>query len=215
MPYGRKTKKKTCSSYGGTRKQRGGLFGKLKGLVSKANQKLDAAQSAIANHSLTEKLTTATAKKVTEAKAAAAAVANHPQVRNLSEFAANKINAGVAILSQHKQNMMESKVTQGLKDKATKHLDNLKKHVDNAHTIVKNKVQTVCKSVAPKPNADEGIEMTKMGGRKKKRGHKKRHATKKRGHKKRGHKKSHKKRGHKKHRGSRKRRGGAPCLCNA
>ena len=186
MPgHGTRKNKKSCGSHGGTRKQRGG-FGFLKNLAKKASEKITKAKTAIAAHPMGEKLNAKVAKHITAAKAAAAAVAAHPHAVSVK----NKMNAGIASLTQIKDQAMSHPITQQVKSQVGQHLDKLHSHVTDVHNMAKAKMSNV---------------MSKMGGRKK-RGHKKRHATKKRGHKKHGHKKRHatKKRGHKK----RKQRGG-------
>ena len=185
MPGHGTRKRKSCGSHGGTRKQRGGFFGVLK---KKAADKIAAAKTAIAAHPIGQKLNSKVAGHITAAKAAAAAVAAHPHAVSVK----NKINAGIASLTQIKNNAM-TRVTPQLKSQAGDALGKLHSNLTVLHKEAKANMSNV---------------MSKMGGRKK-RGHKKRHATKKHGHKKHGHKKRHatKKRGHKK----RKQRGGA---CN-
>ena len=222
-------KRKSCSSHGGTRKQRGG-FGFLKKLTKKATD------------------------KITEAAKAAPVLASTIVPTNVSrkglmDDLEKKKKAALSVINSHRQNAINA--TQNKKKQIAEKLGKMAAHhekkADEGHIISygtpgepdfsqesswikgqKSRMHNHIAKVATKVGMSVHREafnkgftganqepLTKGGKRKHKRKsnkhkHKKRHATKKRGHKKHGHKKRHatKKRGHKK----RKQRGGN-CGC--
>ena len=207
MPgHGTRKNKKSCGSHGGTRKQRGGLFGVLKSLANKANKNLAAATTAIAEHPIGQKLSKSAAKHITAAQSAARTLAAHPHVQKLSGSVRSNLNAGVNKLRTLHKQAKNKIMTNDLKKKIGVHLGTLQDHVAVAAAHASNAASHI--------GLHNTAKLATMGGRKK-RGHKKRHATKKHGHKKHGHKKhGHKKRHATKKRGHKKRKQrGGKCGC--
>ena len=206
MPGHGTRKRKSCSSHGGTRKQRGGLFGVLKSLANKANKNLKAARTAIEEHPIGQKLSKSAAKHITAAQSAARTLAAHPHVQKLSGSVRSNLNAGVNKLRTLHKQAKNSNMTNDLKKKIGVHLGTLQDHVAVAAAHASNAASHI--------GLHNTAKVATMGGRKK-RGHKKRHATKKHGHKKHGHKKhGHKKRHATKKRGHKKRKQrGGKCGC--
>ena len=221
MPHGTK-KRSTCSSKGGTRKQRGGFPG-FSAFTSAAKQA--AKQAAELKKSVNAKIDKHLDK--------------NPTLKSGLSSARSVAASGLSSARSAAQGVTQRVTATGSQMMNSDHARDIKKHMSDVHTSLKNAAAATSAGAASaartaarnalnaaiikyekvfgndamltkmkdllahqvlNPNANAN-----MGGRKK------------HGHKKRAHKKRHatKKRRHKKHRGSRKRRGGAPCPCNA
>ena len=198
-------KGRSCSSHGGTRKQRGGLLAAFKKAASSLQKKA------------------ASLNKTVNAR-----IINHVQKNpNLAKHAAivnghlNTAKNNIAAMSRATTKAAHSAAARAAKNALYNAIRVYERFFPNDEKTL-NAMLRLLEHPALHPNQEPAphIDSHLQGGRKKhghkKRAHKKRHATKKRAHKKRhatkkhGHKKRHatKKRGHKK----RKQRGGK-CGC--
>ena len=213
-------KRRSCSSHGGTRKQKGG-FGFLKKLNAAAS-KLKTAAEATLPKTVTNAAIAAHEKTMGHINAAHNAITNNKHFKKALEVgnahaqkAVEHLETAKSLAGNLHNQLKESEIGQ----KVTGQMQDT--HAAMKGAMGKAAARTASLSTTLKDHSEalqkkaQLMMASKSGGRKK-RGHKKRHATKKRGHKKRhatkkrGHKKRHatKKRGHKK----RKQRGGK-CGC--